>query len=100
MKHLQMLRASVLTCIMLFGFYILSAQLQVKLKYNISNVYAGIEVGAKGVKMSVLEISKDTKKPGTFVILKDTAVNTDFIMEMYIYIRPDYKNATKCSKLI
>ena len=79
MRHFQMLRASVLTCIMLLGFYILSAQLQVKLKYNISNVYAGIEVGAKGVKMSVLEISKDAKKTGTFIILKDTAVNTDFI---------------------
>jgi hypothetical protein len=42
-------------------------------------VYAGIEVGSKGVKMSMLELGKEGKGSGIFTIVKDTAVNTDFI---------------------
>ncbi|MEJ0105089.1 MAG: hypothetical protein WDO19_22170 [Bacteroidota bacterium] len=42
-------------------------------------MYAGIEVGSKGVKMSIVEIGKNARKDGTFNILKDTSVNTDFI---------------------
>ncbi len=40
--------------------------------------FAGIEVGSKGVKLSVLEMGKSSKKDG-YTILKDTSVNTDFI---------------------
>ncbi|MEP6747145.1 MAG: hypothetical protein ABJB86_05450 [Bacteroidota bacterium] len=79
MKVAPLLSASAFTCIFLFGFYVLPAQQQAKLKYNISSAYAGIEVGAKGVKLSILEITKDAKKAGSFVIIKDTSVNTDFI---------------------
>lgn len=50
-----------------------------KLKYANSSVYAGIEVGAKGVKMSVLEIGKNAQKTGAFNVLKDTSINSDFI---------------------
>jgi hypothetical protein len=50
-----------------------------KLKYKNSSVYAGIEVGSKGVKMSVLEIGNNAKKNGTFNLLKDTSLNADFI---------------------
>lgn len=57
----------------------LLAQSSLKLKYNNSTVQAGIEVGSKGVKLSVLEIGKNAKSSGAFNILKDTAVNTDFI---------------------
>ncbi len=42
-------------------------------------IYTGIEVGSKGVKMSVIEIGKDAQSTGAFTILKDTSVNTDFI---------------------
>jgi len=42
-------------------------------------VYAGIEVGSKGVKLSVLEIGKNAQNSGAFNSLKDTTVNTDFI---------------------
>lgn len=42
-------------------------------------MYAGIEVGSKGVKMSVIEIGKNAQSRGAFNILKDTSVNTDFI---------------------
>lgn len=57
----------------------LTAQVNFKLKYDNSAVYAGIEVGAKGVKMSVLEVGKNAQKTGAFNVLKDTSLNTDFI---------------------
>jgi hypothetical protein len=55
------------------------AQSSFKLKYENSAVYAGIEVGSKGVKLSVLEIGRNAQKSGAFNILKDTSVNSDFI---------------------
>ncbi len=55
------------------------AQSSFKLKYDNSAVYAGIEVGSKGVKMSVLEIGRNAQKSGAFNILKDTSINSDFI---------------------
>jgi len=57
----------------------LSAQNDVKLKFTNSRTYAGIEVGSKGVKMTVIEISKKNKKGASFQTLKDTSINTDFI---------------------
>lgn len=57
----------------------LKAQYNFKLKYPNSSIYGGIEVGSKGVKMSVLEIGKNAQNTGAFNILKDTSVNTDFI---------------------
>ena len=50
-----------------------------KLKFKRSAVYAGIEVGSKGVKISLLEIGKNAQNTGTFNLLKDSSVNTDFI---------------------
>jgi hypothetical protein len=47
--------------------------------YYSGGVYTGIEVGSKGVKMSVVEIGKNAKSSGAFKIIKDTSVNTDFI---------------------
>src|SRR5258705_2861812 len=49
------------------------------MKYNNSSVYTGIEVGSKGVKLSIVEIGKNAQANGSFNILKDTSVNTDFI---------------------
>ena len=49
------------------------------LKFGQSKLYAGIEVGAKGVKMSVLEIGKDPQHSGALSVIKDTSINTDFI---------------------
>ena len=65
--------------LLLLNCSFLLAQSSLKLKYNNSTVQAGIEVGSKGVKLSVLEIGKNAKSSGAFNILKDTAVNTDFI---------------------
>ena len=55
------------------------AQSSIKTKYSNSTVYSGIEVGSKGVKMSVIEVGKNAKSSGALAILKDTSVNTDFI---------------------
>lgn len=57
----------------------LLAQTNLKLKYSNSTVYTGIEVGSKGVKMSMVELGKNAQSNGSFNILKDTSVNTDFI---------------------
>lgn len=61
------------------NFFYLKGQESFKLKYNNSLVYTGIEVGSKGVKLSVVEIGKNATSNGAFNILKDTSVNTDFI---------------------
>lgn len=44
-----------------------------------SNLYAGIDVGAKGVKLSIIEMGKNAAITGVFTAIKDTSVNTDFI---------------------
>jgi len=61
------------------SFFCLNAQESFKMKYNNSSVYTGIEVGSKGVKLSIVEIGKNAQANGSFNILKDTSVNTDFI---------------------
>lgn len=55
------------------------AQSSIKTKYSNSTIYSGIEVGSKGVKMSVIEVGKNAKSSGAIAILKDSSVNTDFI---------------------
>ena len=55
------------------------AQQNFKMKFKNSLMYAGIEVGSKGVKMTVLEIGKNAQKNGTINLLQDSSVNTDFI---------------------
>jgi hypothetical protein len=65
--------------VLLFAGFSLAAQNSIKPKYNNSTIYTGIEVGSKGVKMSVIEIGKNAQTNGAFNILKDTSVNTDFI---------------------
>ncbi len=65
--------------LILFSTQFLVAQTSVKLKFKNSTLYTGIEVGSKGVKMSVLEIGNNAKTNGAFNIVKDSSVNTDFI---------------------
>jgi hypothetical protein len=88
---------------------LLTAQASLKLKYNNSTIYTGIEVGSKGVKMSLVEIGKNAQSNGAFNILKDTSVNTDFISfndptfsatlkelcSLYEAAQQDYKIPTK-----
>ena len=65
--------------ILLFNPFLLSAQNNYVKKYANSLVFAGIEVGSKGVKMSLVEMEKTALQNGSFSVMKDTTVNTDFI---------------------
>jgi hypothetical protein len=67
------------TLALFFISTLVPAQNNFKRKYNNSTIYSGIEVGSKGVKMSIVEVGKNAKSNGAFNILKDTSINTDFI---------------------
>lgn len=55
-----------------------SAQSNLKLKYKRSTLYAGIEVGSKGVKLSLVEVAKKERNMD-FNIVLDSSINSDFI---------------------
>ncbi len=76
--HKQLYRIKLSTLVLLMGIGA-TAQNSLQAKYNNSSVYTGIEVGSKGVKMSIIEIGKNAQSTGAFNILKDTTTNTDFI---------------------
>jgi hypothetical protein len=78
MRPIYIKRVFLVSYILLATAY-LSAQQNFKLKYSKSAVYAGIEVGSKGVKMSLVEVDKNDQSHKAFNGLKDTAINTDFI---------------------
>ncbi len=79
-----------------------------KVKNIKTNVFAGIEVGSKGVKMSILELTKNVKQTTSFKIIKDSSINSDFIsftptsytatlnglQGMYNYVLTNYNLAT------
>ncbi len=67
-----------IVCFAFTGLFV-NAQKSIAPAYSSPHVYTGIEVGSKGVKISVIEIGKNAKTTGTFRILKDSSVNTDFI---------------------
>lgn len=68
-----------LPAFVLLGGIAATAQTSFKPKYKNSTIYTGIEVGSKGVKLSVIEIGKNAQTSGAFNILKDSSANTDFI---------------------
>lgn len=47
--------------------------------YREADLYAGIDVGSKGVKLSIIKMGKNASVTGSFVAVKDTSINTDFI---------------------
>ena len=79
MRNIHFNRCLILSVYLFVSASSLLAQSSLKLKYNNSTVYSGIEVGSKGVKMSMVELGKNAQSNGSFNILKDTSVNTDFI---------------------
>lgn len=70
-----------LLCIISFVFLVwpVFAQNNYVPKIENASVYAGIEVGSKGVKMSLLEIDIKDKDSRTYSVMTDTSINTDFI---------------------
>ena len=79
MRNILFNRLSLVVCLCAAVNFLPAQTSSLKLKYNNSTVYTGIEVGSKGVKMSMVEIGKNAQSNGSFNILKDTSVNTDFI---------------------
>ncbi len=63
----------------LFTVISANAQTSMSAKINKLNLYAGIEVGAKGVKMTILQMPKNASNTGAYTSVKDTSINTDFI---------------------
>lgn len=78
-----MIRKTLLIIILLNLFFApvftTQAQNSTSQKFSSPSVYSGIEVGSKGVKMSIVEVGENAKSTGAFTILKDTTSNTDFI---------------------
>ena len=72
-------RRMFLTASLLLIYLISPAQNSYVAQIERANLYAGLEVGSKGVKMSLLEIDKNARQNGIFHIVKDTTINTDFI---------------------
>lgn len=70
---------SLTASLILFNLFKAPAQNTYVAQYESSKVFAGIEVGSKGVKMSLLEMEKNARQTGAFHILRDTTINTDFI---------------------
>jgi hypothetical protein len=79
MRSLYVRRSLLLAAVLFPTTKVLLAQDNVTPKFTASSMYAGIEVGSKGVKMSLVELGKAGLANGSFTILKDTSVNTDFI---------------------
>ncbi len=84
-KILFSLSCSAFFCTALF------AQGYKNVSFSTVNAVAGIEVGSKGVKMSILKIDKNAASQTGFTIIKDTSANTDFIT----FTQPTFKNTVK-----
>ncbi|MBK8951786.1 MAG: hypothetical protein IPM85_05130 [Chitinophagaceae bacterium] len=72
-------RLLLLAVVVVMPTLFLQSQTGIKPRFSNSRICTGIEVGSKGVKMSVIEMGNNAKSSGAFYILKDTSVNTDFI---------------------
>jgi hypothetical protein len=79
MRTIIKTRIAIICTLLLASNSILFSQNSFKTKFENSTIYGGIEVGSKGVKLSILEIGKNAQSNGAFNILKDSSVNTDFI---------------------
>ncbi len=79
MMHLSFKPAYLVCCFFIAGLQMAISQTANKPAYKEPKVFAGIEVGSKGVKMSIVEISSNGLQDQSLRVLKDSAVNTDFI---------------------
>lgn len=74
-KKLFLLKGFVLLLLNVFS----QTAFKQNLQYAKANTFAGIEVGSKGVKISILEAAKNPKTNGSYKLIKDSSINTDFI---------------------
>jgi hypothetical protein len=75
-KKLNLLTGLIILC----ASFSATAQKSAKVKIEKLNLYAGIEVGSKGIKMSILQIPRNDANSGNYTSIKDTSINTDFIL--------------------
>lgn len=47
---------------------------------DVSNIFAGVEVGSKGVKLSVVRLNKNLEGDFSYSVLADSAINTEIIV--------------------
>jgi hypothetical protein len=64
---------------LIFLCFIVQSQNSVPAKIRKSNLYTGIEIGSKGVKMSIIQMKKNASTTGAFNSIKDSSINCDFI---------------------
>ena len=69
---------SLITLFIIISFQSFS-QNYIAASYRKEELYGGIDVGSKGVKLSIIKMGKNASVTGSFVAVKDTSVNTDFI---------------------
>ena len=62
-----------------FNVFQMCAQTFVSNKTKEDDLYAGIDVGSKGVKLSIIQMGKNASVTGSFIALKYKSVNNDFI---------------------
>lgn len=86
MMQLSFKRAYLLCCFFIAGLQMAISQTANKPGFKEPKLFAGIEVGSKGVKMSIVEISSNGQHDQSLRVLKDSAVNTDFIS----FTRPSF----------
>lgn len=55
----------------------------IKSTKGIGDLYAGIEVGGKGIKLSVIELKINRTGDNEYILVKDTSINTDAAMLSY-----------------
>ena len=48
-----------------------------KSQQGVGDMYAGIEIGAKGVKLSVIEVKLSKDREYDYTLISDTSINTD-----------------------
>jgi hypothetical protein len=75
----SILRQHILFFLIVFSSATAFAQTSVPAKIKKLNLYAGIDVGSKGVKLSIIQMGKNAAVTRSFTAIKDTSVNTDFI---------------------
>jgi len=61
---------------------------------NIGDMYAGIEIGAKGIKLSVIEVKLSKDREYDYTLISDTSINTDAAALSYQSEKETYEAIT------
>lgn len=67
---------------------------------GIGDLYAGVEIGAKGVKMSIIEVKLSKDRQYDYTLIGDTAINTDAAELSYKSEKETFEALTLLWKII